>query len=573
MKEKTSLLAELETYTALSHCWGREATITTTVSNFRTMKAGFPITALSKTFRDAIEVTRRLQMRYIWIDSLCIIQDDQKDWEIEAARMGTVYANAVLTIAATRSADGRGGCLATTRDMSYIWQPRSHLKSVQESQTIHVRHEDIWSHLHVKSTQFERWFILRPSYDVRYLSRKDASGAIIDAGFPLFTRAWFLQERLLSPRVLHFGHMELFWECRCATWTHCIGPQPLPPPDTQGNQSERIHPDYKSSSGSPTEPEMKKPRPRKESEYPIAKLRTMFSALVSEDSSRTVQRGHSAVFEQSSWNLLIEEYTRLHLTRESDRLPALSGIAAAQEARSEYLAGIWAENLPAGLLWTIDTSTASLARRPVKYRAPSWTWASIDGPIRYRDRLNTTRKDWDIVPPHTGYQVARVHSFSCTPEGLDPHGCVKAGYIDLEGYIGTARVTQLYQEKSNTVCVVTQEGTSRRQKFYLDVPLALCRAEPAEIAQGDTISLLLVECEKLPVSLGYAHGYRVMVLVLRRSISVPVAYERVGLICPADDIALYFSEYTSGAADIGDDTSMFDEASVWFEGKGFVKIV
>ena len=129
------------------------------------------------------------------------------------------------------------------------------------------------------------------------------------------------------------------------------------------------------------------------------------------------------------------------------------------------------------------------------------------------------------------------------------------------------------EEKSNTVCVVTQEGTSRRQKFYLDVPLALCRAEPAEIAQGDTISLLLVECEKLPVSLGYAHGYRVMVLVLRRSISVPVAYERVGMICPADDIALYFSEYTSGAADIGDDTSMFDEASVWFEGKGFVKIV
>ncbi|KAN0096769.1 Heterokaryon incompatibility protein (HET) domain containing protein [Hyaloscypha variabilis] len=69
-----------------------------------------PLETLPKTFQDAISITRELGLRYIWIDSLCIIQDSPEDWEKEASLMHTVYKNAYCTVAASASRDGSGGC-------------------------------------------------------------------------------------------------------------------------------------------------------------------------------------------------------------------------------------------------------------------------------------------------------------------------------------------------------------------------------------------------------------------------------------------------------------------------------
>lgn len=113
-------------------------------------------------------------------------------------------------------------------------------------------------------------------------------------------------------------------------------------------------------------------------------------------------------------------------------------------------------------------------------------------------------------------------------------------------------VTRKYQEKSATVCEIQQDN--RLQKFYLDIPLCLCRREPAEVWPGEKVLLLLLECEKLPSLTSYSYGYRVMVAVLRPSTAVDGSFERVGLICPADDFSLYPSNYDSGAADIGTST-------------------
>ncbi|EUC41130.1 hypothetical protein COCMIDRAFT_61418, partial [Bipolaris oryzae ATCC 44560] len=90
----------LDRYIALSHCWGHSEPITTTKDNLdRHINEGVEIGDLPQTFRDAIEVVRALGFRYLWIDCLCIIQQDGEDWQREVTRMPEVYGNAAMTIA------------------------------------------------------------------------------------------------------------------------------------------------------------------------------------------------------------------------------------------------------------------------------------------------------------------------------------------------------------------------------------------------------------------------------------------------------------------------------------------
>jgi hypothetical protein len=94
----------------LSHCWGSAQLITTTANTIKQRIAGIPLEDLPQTFKDAVSLTRNLGIRYLWIDSLCIKQLDEEDWETEARKMGSVYSHSYLNIAATSSAEGRGGC-------------------------------------------------------------------------------------------------------------------------------------------------------------------------------------------------------------------------------------------------------------------------------------------------------------------------------------------------------------------------------------------------------------------------------------------------------------------------------
>ncbi|EER38572.1 conserved hypothetical protein [Histoplasma capsulatum H143] len=103
-------------YICLSHCWGLAQIITTTKSTLADRKRAIPWRSLSKTFRDAISLTRALGIKYIWIDSLCIIQDDARDWDVESSNMAAIYTNGHLTIAATMSANGAGGLFRDTPD-------------------------------------------------------------------------------------------------------------------------------------------------------------------------------------------------------------------------------------------------------------------------------------------------------------------------------------------------------------------------------------------------------------------------------------------------------------------------
>ncbi|KAJ9644074.1 hypothetical protein H2199_003942 [Coniosporium tulheliwenetii] len=108
----TSLDGEPRTghYAALSHCWGPKQLLTTTQATFRSRIDGIAFEDLPRTFQDAVTVTRTLCLRYIWIDSLCIVQDSHQDWLTESAKMGTVYQDASIVIAASGASEGSEGC-------------------------------------------------------------------------------------------------------------------------------------------------------------------------------------------------------------------------------------------------------------------------------------------------------------------------------------------------------------------------------------------------------------------------------------------------------------------------------
>jgi hypothetical protein len=97
-------------YAALSHCWGDPTSLLQTTSqNLQSHMQSIPLSCLPQTFQDAVRVTRALDIPYLWIDSLCIVQGDAQDWEVEAAKMGPLYQNAYLTIAATKASGSTEG--------------------------------------------------------------------------------------------------------------------------------------------------------------------------------------------------------------------------------------------------------------------------------------------------------------------------------------------------------------------------------------------------------------------------------------------------------------------------------
>jgi hypothetical protein len=138
-----------------------------------------PYSLLTKTFRDAIDFTRRLGFRYIWIDSLCIIQDDIYDWREESERMCQIFKHATLTIAATASGSGEDGCFRQS-DSQYLGFNVG--KEIQP---------------HAPGDIYVRKVLPHGDFEEQ----------------PLLKRAWVYQERILSPRIINFASQELVWEC------------------------------------------------------------------------------------------------------------------------------------------------------------------------------------------------------------------------------------------------------------------------------------------------------------------------------------------------------------------------
>ena len=110
-------------YTALSHAWGQDLSAKTTTANLANHKKNIPFGWLPQTFRDAIKVTRQLGLNFIWIDALCIIQDDVEDKAREIPQMGYVYSKAHVTLSASHSSSSHSGLFALPVQQRPIYDP------------------------------------------------------------------------------------------------------------------------------------------------------------------------------------------------------------------------------------------------------------------------------------------------------------------------------------------------------------------------------------------------------------------------------------------------------------------
>jgi hypothetical protein len=283
-------------YVTLSHCWGGLDILRLTKDTLESFQLCIPLGSLCKTFHGAIFVTRYLGFSYLWIDSLCIIQDDGDDWAKEAPLMSTVYGGASLNIAAASAKDGNDGPFSRRLPLTSR-KSATRVKVEVNSET--------------KAFQFADG---RPCY--RCVKSQ-----------PLAQRAWALQERILATRTIHSSKTELFWECRtkCACETF---PEFLPRDisDTPDFLQKDLHPDWK------------------------------------------------------VWDSIVMLYSVCKLTYSKDKLVAISGIVQHVQSitKDRYLAGLWCHDLEETLCWKLLKAPE---RKSTVYRAPSWSWALIDGMV------------------------------------------------------------------------------------------------------------------------------------------------------------------------------------------------
>ncbi|KAH8881099.1 HET-domain-containing protein [Thozetella sp. PMI_491] len=337
-------------YITLSHVWGSEQVLTLTRETFATLKQGVSLDDLPRVFREAVGLTRRLGVRYLWVDSLCILQDCVDDWQTESSSMDKIYRHGICNIAASSAANAQE---------ALFWERDPGLGGPFPATWS-------WSGRQEDCQLFFDWFHLINNHCV------------------LNKRGWVLQERLLSPRTMHFSGYP-FWECR--ELVSCeASPSPLHPASHQW--LARTH------------------------------------KLDPQDAPRT-EKALVAI-----WNSVVCEYSRARLTRETDKLVALSGISriVSGAIQSEFLAGIWKKDLLRSLLWQVRKAISGddleTFRTYDDYVAPSWTWASIEGEV---DPFWPSKK---ISQPLVEILLASVQA-----AGDDPFGQVTGGELHLKGIL------------------------------------------------------------------------------------------------------------------------------------------
>ena len=323
-------------YATLSHCWG-----TGTANPFRLTRETMPrfmegldTSSLPATFRDAVVATKKLELVYLWIDSLCIIQGDEADWQVESSKMHAVYGNGFCNIAAAGAMNTQGG-LFQHREVSQvrpcmIW---ARIGKIEEQGYV-VLCKDTWTSNFTES--------------------------------PLLRRGWVVQERILSRRMIHFGRGQLYWEC--LELSAC-------------EQFPEGFPSFLNS-------ELDKATLYRDISY---QERWQIASPGAEKEAFERYLGKRQYNALKLWSIVVSWYTKCQLTMERDKLIAISGLAKhiSRFIDGQYIAGLWLMNDPKlsvshQLLWEVeqrDVVSEQKTKYPANNRAPSWSWAAIDGPV------------------------------------------------------------------------------------------------------------------------------------------------------------------------------------------------
>jgi hypothetical protein len=458
-------------YVCLSYCWGPNVDdiLKTTTKTLKIHYQGIRLSSLPKTISDAVFFCRGLKLQYLWVDSLCIVQDDIQNWLADSGQMHEIYSNALITLAIKEPASCKTGFLGKQRFGS-DWQQKLIIQDMPEAggprKTLFIRPST-----HTAPPAYERC--------------------------SLDQRGWSLQESTLSKRRLCFDGNEMTWECAHRTICECG--------HTSWDNSD------------------------------LAFVRV----------GHLLKRSSDNPF--SLWRDLVEEYSARHLTNSGDKLIAISALAKLfhdgfRNSKGEpltYLAGVWREDFLYGITWSVDQSQSHSYPRKLapQYRAPTWSWASIDMPVQYKPgKIIFQRK-------HGGAKLlldCNIDDVVSVPLlASDPTGPVSSAYAQVTAQLacvckeGLQQATDIYpdlpdefyrwgedQTPCRRRCCLNGEGQNEHQSFRVNASYYLLRLFTYVYSQ-----------RFIPSTRMNCMGPEIWFLILKDSSIVEGAYERIGIGC------------------------------------------
>ncbi|KAI8655482.1 HET-domain-containing protein [Fusarium keratoplasticum] len=365
-------------YICLSYCWGAKQPVVTTTATLGSHLQELPVDQLPTTIKDALHVTERLGFEYLWIDALCIVQDSDDDKAVEVSKMHEVYQNSSLTICAARAETCLEGFLGPREMASVDFTIPFRLDYKATIQALNAT---------VLLVEQNRTFKGKPME-------------------PLHHRAWTMQETILSPRILLFSKYQLFFVCQ-----------------EQAQQDGGID-DWNAYAEASSFHRLWGPRdsstnPTKRA---ISDFELYFRPLASQDTTSLEEPSL-----QTTWERIMQDYSRRSISVPSDKLPALSSLATifSQRTNLDYIAGMWKQWLPGALLWRLY-KTASISR-PKEWRAPTWSWLSVEGQVKNYENLSQLSSSAGNIA-----EIVECYTIPKTPSA--PFGEISSAQLTISAF-------------------------------------------------------------------------------------------------------------------------------------------
>ena len=369
-------LPKPEPYATLSYCWGGDQELKTMRDSIESFKIDMPVHELPATIRDAAEVALQLNIPNIFVDAFCIIQDDPNDMAHQLAQMPTIYSESMVTIAGSRAKSFDQGFLHEREPLPQF---------------------------------FERGEV----YQLPFCSPTGEIGSAIllpihldSVTEPLEDRAWALQERLLSPRIIDYATHQTFWHCWCVN-------------DVRDGWLEAgfMGRNFQAQVPSLFQKPIKSLAPPKERS----------PASISSSSLHESELGEIL----NSWNTVVRIYSARKLSFPADKLPAIAAAAArfAIVLDDQYRCGLWKSYLQYQILWYTDCKDEEQLCSRTAYKAPSWSWAAIDGPVMI---------EWVSWHSYFTFCLEILECEVRLASDLLPYGAVESGFITAKGRIKPA---------------------------------------------------------------------------------------------------------------------------------------
>ncbi|ORY09855.1 heterokaryon incompatibility protein-domain-containing protein [Clohesyomyces aquaticus] len=500
-------------YCVLSYCWGKTQPMILTKETSGTLMEGVHIPDLAKTIWDAVLVCKQLNVQYLWVDALCIFQDDGADQAKEIAKMAEYYQNGILTISAACAKSCTDGFLSSFDpefsvgpfDLEFEEGPRK-LPEPEWTYADRAMKQDnpdtYWQNSPYTSRELEA-ATARPTRIRVQLGRLKE-----EESEPITLRAWTFQEALLSKRILIFGYRQVYWCCR-DSYVGCGGTDSF-------DRSEIVHRDCGAQEdicvcGISLVRDIKQPD-RVPHIFTLGNRHTMST--------------------DAQWDMVVESYSGRMLTLEVDKLPALAAAAyyfdtifKARWPDVQYVCGLWfSPSNPLSfirqLLWTWNqedfgmpqkrSDTKIPEQRELSTVAPSWSWAGQNGKVKQMDRMAMNYYHF-----HVDLKVTSI--FITLDNPRLPFGRITAAQLIVRGRIQVSKEASAMfamgdlriRKICKSIMLIPDAVAPHPKLRYSDVTVSLLEVISYTERKPSPVGLILAPVhEGLSTALDHRHVFR-----------------------------------------------------------------